>query len=287
MNKKIKFFLILFILLDTCYTFYQHYYLAHDGDMAPISVPGFWYADVLEDPIGIGVLMEGKRYAGTNRFFAHWSLGSYLKNVPLALQAFVNPLDSSYLATGLARTATHLFLVWLLATFISGTGKFWRSNFLVAAALVIPLFQMEGHFSRLSIIGGSITYTFFYALSLATLLLFFLTFYRAYVLKQGFQLNVFQHLLLIGLMFVVPFQGPLNLGVSAILASGSLILYWWQNFKNSKTAANSFISRVFQAISDIPKPLLIYFTALIILSLYSFYIGSFNTENDTVSTVSL
>ena len=73
MNKKITYLLVLFLLLDTCYSFYQFFYLPHDGDMAAIIVPGEWYADVLEDPFGISALTEGKSYSGTNRFFAHWS----------------------------------------------------------------------------------------------------------------------------------------------------------------------------------------------------------------------
>lgn len=285
MNRKITFLLVLFLLADLVYSFYQHYYLPHDGDMAPIIVPGFWYADVLADPFGYSIVTEGKRYAGSNRFFAHWSLGAYFKTVPFLLQKVTgNMLDSTYLTAALARTGLQIFLVWLLGTFITGTGKFWTSRFLLAAALVMPLFQMGGHFYRLSIIGESITYTFFYGLSLAVVAWFFLPFYRAYVLNQGFRLNLAQKLVLAGLVLVIPFQGPLNFGVASIIVPAALLYFWWQAYKET---TGNFAARFFNAIGRIPKPVLFYFSALLLVSLYSFYIGTFNTENDTTSLVSI
>ena len=285
MNKKITFLLVLFILADLAYSFYQHYYLPHDGDMAPIIVPGFWYADVLADPFGFNIVTEGKRYAGSNRFFAHWSLGAYFKTVPFLLQKVTgNMLDSTYLTSAVLRTALQILLVWLLGAFITGTGKFWKPKFILAAALVIPLFQMGGHFYRLSIIGESITYTFFYALSLAVVALFFLPFYRAYVLKQGFHLNMLQKILLAGLVLVIPFQGPLNFGVAAIIVPAVLLYFWWQAFKETR---GNFFNRFLTAIFRIPKPVLFYFSALLLVSLYSYYIGTHNTENDVANLVPL
>ena len=119
MNKKITFLLVLFLIMDACYSFYQFYYLPHDGDMSAVIVPAEWYSKVMQDPFGFSVFTKGEKYSGINRFFAHWSQGAYFKTVPLALQVFVKPIESSYLASALARLGTQLLLVWLLGTGIS------------------------------------------------------------------------------------------------------------------------------------------------------------------------
>ncbi|MBK0402257.1 hypothetical protein I5M27_04630 [Adhaeribacter sp. BT258] len=278
MNKKITYLLVLFLILDAGYSFYQLYYLPHDGDMAPLILPVKWYARVMEDPFGFSVFTSGEKYAAPNRFFAHWTMATYFKTVPFFLQLFTDPLSSSYLASALARWGTHLLLIWLLATYITGSGKWWKSKFILAAALIVPLFQTHGAFHRLNIISGSITYNFFYAFSLAVLMLFFLPFYRAFYQHKPLQFNFWQHLLLLALTLIVPLNGPLNAPLTLIICPSVLLFLWWQHFR--KDEAPGVISRALKAIQAIPKPVLFYFIFISLVSVYSFYLGTFNIEND-------
>src|SRR5688572_33150071 len=117
--KYITFLLVVFLLAFTGYSYYQYYFLSLDGDLAPIVVPAPWYAEVLQDPFGIDAVIEGIRYSGNNRFFAHWTLGAYFKTVPILLQTFVDPLISPYLAAALIRIFGQMFIVWLIATYIT------------------------------------------------------------------------------------------------------------------------------------------------------------------------
>ncbi|KAA9326023.1 hypothetical protein [Adhaeribacter soli] len=278
MSKKITTLLVLFLFLDICYSFFQYYYTAHDGDMAAIIAPAEWYSDVLKDPFGFSLLSEQKSYGGSNRFFAHWSLGAYFKTVPLMLQAFVSPLDSTYLASALAKIGIHLLIIWLLGLFITNSGKWWKPEFILAGALVAPFFQTWGYFDRVSIIESSITYTFFYALSTAILILFFLPFYQAYFLGQDVKFTLPKKIILFALTIILPFMGPLNLGIIAIVCSFTLAYQWWLNFRNSGEIP--FIKRIWNSVLKIPKPLLFYFPVILLFSFYSLYIGSFNAESD-------
>jgi hypothetical protein len=107
------------------------------------------------------LLLEGERYAAPNRFFAHWTMAHYFRHVPLALQSFLSPIDSVYAAAALAKTAIQLLLIWLLA-----------------AAVITPLFQTFGYNGLMGVIDKSVTFTFFFALPMGLLLLFFLPFYK-------------------------------------------------------------------------------------------------------------
>jgi hypothetical protein len=53
-------------------------------------------------------------------FFAHWLSEKYIKNAPLVFNGFASPIDSVYLAWSFARIITHLFLIWILAVYITG-----------------------------------------------------------------------------------------------------------------------------------------------------------------------
>ncbi|MFC5269647.1 hypothetical protein [Adhaeribacter terreus] len=278
LNKKLTYLLALFLILDAAYTFYQLYYLPHDGDMAPVILPVKWYARVLEDPLGFSVFTSGEKYAAPNRFFVHWSMSTYFKTVPFFLQHFTDPLSASYLASALARWGTHLLLLWLLGTYITGTGKFWKPKFILAAAIIVPLFQTHGAFYRLSIISGSITYMFFYAFAVAVLMLFFLPFYRAFYHNKPLKFNFWHHLLLLILTLIVPLNGPLNAPLVLIICPSVLLYLWWQHFR--KNEAKNLISKTLKAIQAIPKPVLFYFIFISLVSLYSFYLGTFNIEND-------
>lgn len=245
--------LLILLLADAGYSFYQHNHVALDGDLAPIAAPSEWYGKVLGDPLGLQALLEGERYAAPNRFFAHWTMAQYFRHAPLALQSFLSPIDSVYAAAALAKTAIQLLLIWLLASYASGRGRATAKEWLLAAVFVTPLFQTFGYNGLMGVIDKSVTYTFFFALPMGLLLLFFLPFYKKMRMLPAMQAGwVF-------LALFLALNGPLVPGV--VLVACLLTLAWqWR--------AKALISR----------EQLFFFGLISLLSLYSLYIGTFNAE---------
>ncbi|MCC6726347.1 MAG: hypothetical protein IT258_17700 [Saprospiraceae bacterium] len=262
----------LFLLLDLGYSFFQHLHVALDGDLAAIVVPADKYAKVLHDPFGLSVL-NGERYCAPNRFFVHGPMVWFFRQVPQALQAFVSPVESIYLACAILKTLLQLALIWLLAAF-ANAGKMGKWELLMAMALVTPFFQTFGYNLQMGIIEKSITYTFFYPLPMAFLLAFFLPFYRS----RNERLHPFHHFWLLPLAIALPLSGPLVPGVLLILCPAVLLFLGWQAYQ--KQAQRSIAIRAMGALRAIPTPLLFYFILASTISLWSLYVGSFNSESE-------
>ncbi len=267
----------LIIALDFAYSFYQHHHMPLGGDFAQIVIPTpeEGYYQVLKDPLGFKVLLKDEIYANPNRFFAHWSASAYFRTMPFMLQEFVEPVESVYLACALAKTLMQLLIVYLLAVFISGTGNLRKLDFLIAAALIIPLFQTSGYNRYMGIIDQSVIYAFFYALPVGLLLLFFLPFYRRYFLHQKTGFGVPGKILLVILMLVLSLNGPLIPGVVLIVCPMVLLRLWIRNYRKGDKAP--VLQRIIHSLKQIPVNLLVYFTGISLLCLYSLYIGQNNS----------
>ncbi|MCB9283182.1 MAG: hypothetical protein H6563_03840 [Lewinellaceae bacterium] len=252
-------FLCLFLLLDLGYSFHQHFQMALDGDMASIILPAEGYSAVLNDPFGLRVLLHGEHYPAPNRFFAHWTMSKYFKSVPFLFQAACPPIDSIYAASALAKTLIQGFLIWLLATYISGKTNPFRKEFILAAVLITPLFQTFGYNIQMGIIDKSVTYTFFFALPLGLLLLFFLPFFRSVIRKENWTPKPLQMVLLALLAVILSFNGPLIPGVVLIVCPFILVYSGWKK--------------------KLTRPHLFLFLFISAWCLYSFFIGMNNAEN--------
>ena len=270
--NKLSVLLLTLLFFDISYSFVQHSHAGLDGDMANIILPAEMYSEVLKDPFGFRVLTQGKEYAATNRFFAHWTMSNYFITVPIFLQPIFSPIDSVYLASALGKTLIQIGLIWLLAVYITGK-KILNSSFLIAAVLVMPLFQTAGYHNTMGIIDQSATYTFFYILPLSFLLYFFLPFYEAWRRDRKLNLTVLQKTILLFLAIILPFSGPLVPAIVLIICPSVLLYKFWSNIA----------SGLFFSFRRIPNPLLFYFLLISILSLYSMYIGTNNTENSQQS----
>lgn len=271
-SRTIALLLFSFVVLDAGYSFVQHLNTVLDGDMASIIVPSVQYAQVLQDPLGLGVL-HGDRYCAPNRYFVHAPMGWYFKQVPLALQFFTSPVNSVYLASALLKTALQIVLIWLLAVYASGGKRLWGMNILVAAALVTPFFQAFGYNLQMGIIEKSITYTIFYPLPLAALLVFFLPFYRAGIGRM----NGLHHLWLLPTALALPLSGPLVPALALLVCPAALLFFWWKNW--CALPGQPIARRATKAIGQLSGPLLFYFMLMLLLSLWSLYVGSFNCES--------
>ncbi|WP_055562369.1 hypothetical protein [Hymenobacter sp. AT01-02] len=284
MNKRyLSGLLIAFVVLDLIYTYWQNYQLPLDGDIVPTILPAQWFSKVLHDPFGWAVLTRNEVYGGTNRFFAHATMGLYLKRVPHLLQYFIPPIASLYTATALFNTATQALLTVLLACYIrlgaGGPRAGW--SFWVAVALLVPLFQTSGFYEQMGITNYAITYTFFYAFPMALLLVVWWPIFQAVQRQQPLHLRPWQLALLVALIVVISFNGPITVAAIAILLLG-ISLYWlaqqWQNglqWPSLRAIPGNWLS----------GQVVVLLATMGVLGLYSLYIGRNNAENTHTHTL--
>jgi hypothetical protein len=278
MKKQIiYFFLFLFLLADLGYSFVQHLSQPLDGDMAWNIVPSNDVKQVLASPLGIGAIVKHQSYPNPNRFFCHYAIKTYFDIVPLFLQKFVQPIDSVYLSCALVKIILQLSLIMLLATAVTGTFNVCKHDFLFTAVLVTPFFQTEGYQSYMGIIDRSPTYTFFYALPLAFLLLYFLPFFRIYYHQKKPAVRFLIYSLWIPFALVICLSGPLNPG---IVLTSSLLLFLRIIIRNyMRSNIPGFYKRIGNSIITIPKNYWFYLLPVCIFSVYSLFLGRFNANN--------
>jgi hypothetical protein len=279
MNKiLLRILLGLLLIADTGYSFLQHKSAPLDGDLAEIVVPSDEFKPLMSDPAGMQALFEGKSYSSPNRYFAHLSTSLYFHTAPVWLQRFFSPVDSVYIASGLAKTLIQIMILFLLAFFVCGHGRVWKTDFLLAAVILAPFFQAEGYNRYMGIIDQSVSYTFFYALPLGLLLLFFLPFFLIIYHKVPIRIPAIVQVLLLLLAIFVSLNGPLIPGVVLVVC----LLYFLYHFGKFIKALpqQKVFAGLRSVISEIPKPALFFFVSICIFCLYSLYIGRYNAVND-------
>ena len=278
-NKCLYVFLLLFIIADLTYSFYQHFQTSLNGDLADIILPveTNGYSKVLKDPFGISVLIDNAFYPNPNRFFAHWTTSKYFSFVPHFLQNFFNPIDSVYFSAAILKIIVQIFILYLLAYFITNTKNIFNIKFLIAAAIITPLFQADGYNRFIGIIDQSVLYTIFYALPLGLLLLSYLPIYRYLFFDIKPKFNIVTLVYMIILMIIVSFNGPLGPGIVLIV---SLLLFCSLIIKSSrKNRRNSFYNLVRLFVVQLPKYSVFIICVYSIISIYSLYIGRNNSSN--------
>ncbi|MGK0365656.1 MAG: hypothetical protein ACI85O_002722 [Saprospiraceae bacterium] len=199
----------------------------------------------------------------------------YFSNFPLLLQYFISPIESLYFSTAFAQTMMHGLLILLLARYIlifSEQKIYFNSSLvslLFAAILVAPFFQIGYLNQVMGIVPAAPTYAFFYALPLAGILLWFLPFFRQ--LKTGQKISKLQYVFQFALLLILPFSGALITGVASIICGGTLLLL----FISAKE------KDILGRLKAIPTSIFFFYTMMILLSLYSLYIGKNNLESSS------
>jgi hypothetical protein len=195
------------------------------------------------------------------------------------LQNLLPPISSLYVASALFTTLTQAGLLFLLAKLVQLACATGRAHLWLIAALLVPFFQTGGGFyEQMGITDRAVTYTFFYAFAMLLLLLLLLPFYRAALWQQGLRLPWLQVLLMLGLMIVVSFNGPVATATVAVLLV--LVAGYWagqrlQRLRGRAEADPSWLTGQTLGLLAV----------LGVLSLYSFYIGRYNIENSHTHTV--
>jgi hypothetical protein len=249
-----------------------------DGDMSNVIVPSPEFQIVLDDPLGLQVILEKKSYAAPNRFFAHWFMFKYFNTVPILLQNFTDPISSVYLSCTLIKTLVEVSLILIISLIITTTlncGKY----FLLTINIISPLFQTYGAYESIGIIDRSITYLFFYGLFISILLIYFFPFYKYLFINKRKELPLAFHFLLVPLSFVLAFGGPLVTGIILVSCPTLFIIHFYNYFIQTKNKV--FIKRITNSINSSSISLFFHFCFISALCLYSLYIGQYNIENET------
>jgi hypothetical protein len=274
-NKSLYLILLVLLIADAAYSFIQFNNQALDGDMAWNLIPAEDVKPILDSPLGIEAILNDQTYANPNRFFCHWSFREYLINMPLFLQRFEDPINSVYLSCAISKLIIHLLLIIILARFITGPGKLFRLDFIIAAFLITALFQTNGYQGYMGIIDPSTTYTFFYALPALVLLLYFLPFFDLHFHNSRPKRLWLIRILWVPLSFVVCLSGPLNPGVVLIVSFFLFTTAWISNYNAS--AGKNIFTRAINAIKGTPKNHWYFLIPVGLVALYSLYLGKFNS----------
>lgn len=272
----LKLGILFLICFDLGHSYLQYHQQAFDGDVVPIVAPSAHNATILTSPFGGKAIVAGERYAGSNRYFAHQTMYTYFRFVPQVLQTFLSPVQSLYASAALFKLLTHVSLLLLITTFISGHLKWWRNDFLAICLLITPFFQTngKGFYHNIGIIDQAVTYTFFYAFPLALLLMIGFAFYRIYVLQQSQQWTRLEKVILPFLMLYISFSGPL-IPPLVILVFGWFILHQLFKYRTAILVRNwSIFNLKKEAIWHLG-----YAIFLVVLCLYSHFLSSFNSEH--------
>lgn len=244
--------LLALVALDVVYSFFQHYHFPLDGDLAAIVLPAEWYGKVLQNPFGFAVL-AGEKYGAPNRFFVHWFMSVYFRQVPIWLQAAISPFGSIYGTCAILKITAQLIMAGTFARYI--IPKSGRKSTIMAIALMVPLFQTSGYSQQMGLIESSITYACFYSVPLALLLVYFLPFFR----KDKLHHPVMQ-IGLAALGIALPLSGPLVPALVLIICPMVFAHYLF-------------------ARKPLPRAWAFQLGLITAWSLWSMYVGSFNVEN--------
>jgi hypothetical protein len=276
-KRIIYIILILLLLIDLGYSFAQHLGQPLDGDMAWNIVPSNDVKPILDSPFGTAVFFSETTYPNPNRFFCHWIFKEYFETIPLLLQKFVQPIDSIYLSCAIAKILIQIFLIFLLSVAITGNSNLFKLDFVIIAFLIAPLFQINGYRSYMGIIDPSITYTFFYALPCAIILLYFLPFILNHYHHKNKSFQLLIKILWIPLAIVVCLSGPLNPGIALIVSM--LLVFQYLEKETIQLNQKGSLKKGIRSVINIPKSYLFYLMPICILSLYSLFIGRYNLNN--------
>jgi len=270
-------FLVIALLIDVGYSYYQYSLARLDGDLVPIVAPSEGYTRVLSEPFGWPACINNEIYPATNRFTAHATLSGYFKFMPAFLQNFVSPIDSIFVSAALAKICLHICIVLLLGWFISGLFQFRWQDCLLGTALVSPFLYTCGPFEEyMSIIDYSITYTFFYALPFVCILLLLIPFYKT-VLSSAYKFPFWLKPISIAFVVLLAFFGALPAPILTIVVTIAFLYFFFNYFPSSSSA--SIITKSFDSIKKINFQLLLFLTFTLCICLYSIYVGTKNLEN--------
>nr|WP_319511613.1 hypothetical protein [uncultured Draconibacterium sp.] len=269
-NRTIlKWIFIVFILADLSFSFLQYYQTPLFGDIQGGVLPEPAVQEVLDDPLGFSAIQTEEKHVNPNRFFSHYLLMKYFRNVPLFIQNFTSPINSVYLSSAIAKLVVQILFIYCITSLITNRYNPLNHNYIVAAAIVTPMFQSHGFWSTMGIIDKSIAYTFFYGIPIVLTMLFLLPILLNIIYKRTIPFGLY--FLLFPFIIILPLSGPLIPGIllimTCLIVSSRCLMY----AKQCNNNINCLLKRI-------PKSVYILLLPISIWSMYSLYLGTYDSN---------
>lgn len=273
-KTALKLLAILFLVTDAAVSFQKYYTTTLDGDMARLLVPDGAFEPVLQDPFATHAFFQHQICNSPNRYFAIETQRKLFEWLPEFFRPFMNPVDAVYATCATIKIFVQVLIIFLLSAFATRSIKITSSEFLFCASIITSLIQTKGYYENMEVINVSVTYTIFYALPLALLLLYFLPFQ----LKKNFLKNsVTLQLLWCMLAVFISLNGPLAPAITLVVVPvyfvADMLLFF-----NSKFRRNLSLNQTVFWFSQKDKTSFFHFTFLFLCAGYSIIAGQFNSE---------
>ncbi len=274
LNNKFLIILVVLIIADYSYSFYQYYNTTLDGDMANLIIPSESFQTVFDDPFGFQTILNDHPHSNPNRYFSHLMVRVYFTYIPNILNKFLPPITSVYLAVAIIKLLTQVLLVYFMAALMTGASYVLDRRMLLASILIIPLFQAYGFSPNMGIIDTAVSYVFFYALPFL-LLTIYIYIFRIMKYDPGKARKPFLLICALILSVVLPLSGPL-IAPTIVLSIAVYILYSIYIMRREGMRNFSVSIRRFFQMQPIPVTILAFLA--VILSLSSVYLGTYNSD---------
>lgn len=261
----------LFIFLDLGFSFKEFHGHALYGDVIPLILPDDTNAPVLSDPFGFKALSTKVYHPNINRYFCVASLQIYMKQMPLFLQYFTNPVESLYLSSSFFRAGIYLSFIFFMFRVIRLNQRDSKTKWIALISL-LPFLQNSGVNICFDFIGESIVYAFFYGFPVAMLCFFIFPFLKAYIKEEiALKDKLIRYVIHFALGFCLLFSSALIPPILLIIIALYGLIRFWNSYK---------IKRIIWTKKDS------LFAALFCVGIYSLILGGYNSESvDTVSVL--
>ncbi|MBP6659031.1 MAG: hypothetical protein KA174_00010 [Chitinophagales bacterium] len=274
-----KILVCVLIIADIDFSYRQHEHKPLDGDLAAIIAPSKNYTTVLQEPFGFKAAFKQEKYSATNRFFSHAAMIFYYKNVynifsPLAK----NKAKFIYVFTGIYQTIIQLLIVLLLSIYALRKIKWNKLSFLLMFLFLSAFMQTHGYYTSIGVIDQSISYTFFYAMPIAFLMIYFLPFLICRIENRSIFFSFVFFIVWSTFALVLSLTGPLISPIGVLISISIILSLFVKEYRIQSSSINNkndFITR----LKNLPFLTVSCLSIFILFCLYSQYVGTFNSEN--------
>jgi len=247
-----------------------------DGDIAESVLPYPGVQKTFDDPTGVKTIINNDKHWGPNRFFSHYFLHKTFRKLPFLLQNFCNPIESVYYTAAISKLLMQIAILFLLTGIVLGNFNLFSLKFIVTFLILIPFVPTNGtHLSHeIGLIDRSVTYSFFYALPLIFLLLYYLPIFFEFLHDKKIKMSWILIFLWIIFAIIACFSGPL-IPPTILITNCILLLHLFiKKWKENKP--QPFFKRIIKALKLITVRSYLFLVPISLLALYSFFVGTYN-----------
>lgn len=272
---------VVLILFELIMSFMQYYQTSIDGDLVWHVLPYGELDKVLKDPLGLDAVINHNTYRGAGRWFCHWMTYNYFRSGYLFIDYFIhNKVTSLFLTSTLIQWFSQWLMIIAISLYINVTNKVTVRRFIWSAIICFFFFRYKSAYN-IAIIDHAVTYTIFYAFPLSLLMLFLYPFFRLIFYHEAKQhFSIFKILLIFLLGLTLVFSGPLIPVLGFMFGSVILIILFLKNYLHNFSSQN--IINTIEKINPVAR---LFLPLFIFLWLYDYYVGTFNNENTTLTTL--